>query len=74
MSSSSLPSPFDTWYRSSDDKMIAGVCGGIAHRYGLDPALVRFGVVALALLTNISMATLILYGVAWYFLPEQNTK
>ncbi len=28
-------------YRSKDDRMIAGVCGGIAEYFGIDPTLVR---------------------------------
>ncbi len=30
-------------YRSVNNKMIAGVCGGVAEYFGLDPALVRLG-------------------------------
>lgn len=28
-------------YRSNTDKMIAGVCGGLGHYFGIDPTLVR---------------------------------
>ena len=28
-------------YRSNDQRMLLGVCGGIAERYALDPTLVR---------------------------------
>lgn len=28
-------------YRSNTDKMIAGVCGGLAKYFGVDPTLVR---------------------------------
>lgn len=35
-------------YRSRDDRMIAGVCGGIAEYFGLDPTLVRIGYVLLS--------------------------
>lgn len=30
-------------YRSSDNRMIVGVCGGIAEYFDLDPTLVRVG-------------------------------
>lgn len=30
-------------YRSNNDKMLCGVCGGIAEYFCLDPALVRLG-------------------------------
>lgn len=29
--------------KSSTDKMISGVCGGIAEYFGVDPTLVRIG-------------------------------
>ena len=28
-------------YRSNDDRMVAGVCAGIADYFGIDPTLVR---------------------------------
>lgn len=33
----------DRLYRSRTDRMIAGVAGGLAERYDIDPALVRIG-------------------------------
>ena len=30
-------------YKSDDNKMIAGVCGGIAEYFGIDATLVRLG-------------------------------
>ncbi len=36
--------------RSSHNKMIAGVCGGIAEYFGWDPTLVRVGYVLVTLL------------------------
>ena len=29
--------------RSRSDRMLAGVCGGLANYFGLDPSLVRIG-------------------------------
>lgn len=34
-------------YRSSRDKMIAGVCGGVAEYFDVDPTLIRLGAVVL---------------------------
>lgn len=34
-------------YRSNNERMFLGVCGGIAERYGLDPTLVRLAFVLL---------------------------
>lgn len=30
-------------YKSSENKMLDGVCGGIAEYFGIDPTLVRLG-------------------------------
>lgn len=32
-------------YRSRNEKMISGVCGGIAEYFNVDPTLVRLGAV-----------------------------
>jgi phage shock protein C len=37
-------------YRSRNDKMLAGVCGGLGDFLGLDPNLVRLMFVLLAIL------------------------
>ncbi|MDI6711654.1 MAG: PspC domain-containing protein [Anaerosomatales bacterium] len=39
-------------YRSRADRMIAGVCGGLAEHFGWDPVLVRLAAVALLFVTN----------------------
>lgn len=39
-------------YRSRSDRMIAGVCGGLAEHFGWDPVLVRLAAVALLFVTN----------------------
>lgn len=53
--------------RSTDDRMLAGVCGGIADYLGVDTALVRVGF-ALLSLTGIG---LVAYAVGWAVLPER---
>ena len=30
-------------YKSNDNRMVDGVCGGIAEFFGIDPTLVRLG-------------------------------
>ena len=37
-------------YRSDSDKMVAGVCGGIAEYFDIDSTLVRLGFAAFSLL------------------------
>ncbi|MBW0117581.1 PspC domain-containing protein [Pseudonocardia abyssalis] len=58
--------------RSRDERMIAGVCGGAARAYGLDPALVRL---VLVLLTVFGAgAGAIAYVAAWILMPEEHTS
>lgn len=55
--------------RSRDDKMIAGVCAGVADYLGVDVTLVRLITV---LGTVFGMGTfLVAYVVAWLLLPEE---
>jgi phage shock protein C len=52
--------------RSGDDKMLAGVAGGIARYLGADVTLVRLIIAALALFTGAGVA---LYIAAWLLIP-----
>ena len=54
--------------RSRTDRMLAGVCGGIARKYDFDPAVVR---VAFVILTPFTFGVVPLaYVVAWLVVPE----
>jgi phage shock protein C len=59
----------DRLYRSADDRVLAGVCAGLADRLDLDPALVRIGYAILALLSGI-FPLLVLYVVMVVVIPE----
>ena len=52
--------------RSGDDRMLAGVAGGIARSLGADVTLVRVIIAALALFTG---AGAVLYIAAWLLIP-----
>jgi phage shock protein PspC (stress-responsive transcriptional regulator) len=52
--------------RSADDKMLAGVAGGIARHLNVDVTLVRVIIAALALFTGAGAA---LYLAAWLLIP-----
>ena len=54
--------------RTRDDKMIAGVCGGLARYLGVDPTLVR--VAAVIALVFAFPAALISYLLAWAIMPS----
>ncbi|RQV95082.1 PspC domain-containing protein [bacterium] len=40
-------------YRTADDKVLGGVCGGIARYFNVDSTLIRIGLVLLAFITNV---------------------
>ena len=52
--------------RSGDDRMLAGVAGGIARYLGVDVTLVRVIIAALALFTGAGVP---LYVAAWLLVP-----
>lgn len=55
-------------YRSSEDRMIAGVCGGMGEAYGIDPTLLRLGLVLVGLATAI-LPMLVVYILATIIIP-----
>lgn len=59
-------------YRTPDDKMIGGVCGGIARYFGLDATLVRAAYVVLSLCTAFSGA--LAYIILLIIIPEERIQ
>lgn len=55
--------------RSMDDRMIAGVVGGLAEYFNIDPTLLRILYVVLTLVTGVGFG-IILYAVLWIIMPE----
>jgi phage shock protein C len=56
-------------HRSASDRMVAGVCGGLAESLGVDAAVIRIGLVALTVLGF--GAGIVLYAAAWVLAPEE---
>lgn len=55
--------------RSSSDRWIAGVCGGIAEYFGWDPAIVRLAYVLLSVFSA-AFPGLLVYIVLWLIMPQ----
>ena len=55
-------------YRIEDGKMLAGVCGGIAEYFNIDPTLVRLGWVLLSCFA----AGILAYIVAAIIIPVKS--
>ena len=50
-------------YRSDENKMLAGVCGGIAEYFGVDPTLIRLAWVVFSLLGGSGLLAYILAAI-----------
>ncbi len=55
-------------YKSSTNKKIAGVCGGIGEYFDIDPTLVRLGFVALSFMFG---GGLVVYILAAIIMPDR---
>lgn len=58
-------------YLSSTDKKIAGVCGGLAEYFGIDPTIVR--IIFLFLLFGAGSG-LLLYLIVWIAAPNSPSR
>ncbi|MCK4647782.1 PspC domain-containing protein [Candidatus Pacearchaeota archaeon] len=56
-------------YRSKKQKIIGGVCGGIAEYLNLDPTLIRL---LWILIIFMGGAGILAYIIAWIIIPEKN--
>lgn len=60
-------------HRSSSDRWIGGVLGGIAARYGWDPFLVRMLYLAVSVFSA-GFPGIIIYLVLWVLVPEEGAS
>lgn len=60
-----------TLQRSRTEKMIGGVCGGIAEYLEVDPTIVRLVWVAITLLAG---AGVLLYLILWVIMPLERPE
>ena len=58
--------------RSNNQKMLGGVCGGIAAWLGWDPTAVRVGYVVLSFFSA-SFPGIIVYLILWAVMPKADT-
>jgi phage shock protein C len=56
-------------YRSTDDKMIGGVCGGLAEYFGIDPVIPR--IIAVILLLPGGLPGFLPYVILWFVVPQK---
>ncbi len=58
----------DHLHRAGDERMLAGVAGGLAEYFDIDPTLVRIGFVALSFLGGLAVP---LYLAGWLLIPAE---
>jgi phage shock protein PspC (stress-responsive transcriptional regulator) len=56
--------------RSIRDQKIAGVCGGIAEYFAIDPTVVRVVWAVLTVVPGAIVLGLVAYVIAWFIMPE----
>ncbi|GAA1779087.1 PspC domain-containing protein [Actinomadura chokoriensis] len=56
-------------YRPRDNRMIAGVCAGLARRFGMTPGMVRLLFVLSCLLPG---PQFVVYLVLWVMMPNED--
>ena len=59
-------------YRSEDNKVIAGVCGGLGEFLDADPTIIRL-LWAIATLVSVGVG-IIAYLLAWIIIPESKKE
>ena len=59
----------DRLRRSTTNRYIAGVAGGLGRHFNIDPTIIRVLLVVLAFFGG---AGVLVYGVCWLFVPEDN--
>jgi phage shock protein PspC (stress-responsive transcriptional regulator) len=62
---------YERLHRSTTDRKIAGVCGGLGRHLNIDPTILR---VLFVVLVFFGGAGLLLYGAAWLVVPEEGTE
>jgi len=60
----------NTFTRSLDDRMIAGVMGGIARRMGWSPTLLRV-LFVIGSIASVAFPGILVYLVLWLLMPNQ---
>jgi len=55
-------------YRSRKDRIVAGVCAGLADYFGIDANIVRLVFAGLAIIAGTGF---LLYVAAWMIIPEE---
>jgi phage shock protein PspC (stress-responsive transcriptional regulator) len=61
-------------HRSRQDRILFGVCGGIAEYFGVDPTIVRLAFVVVVVIPPISALSLVGYPLLVLLMPTEETE
>ncbi len=64
-----MPDPSRALVRSRSNRMLAGVCGGLAEWLGWDPTVVRILYIVVSIL-SVAFPGLLAYFILWIVMPE----
>lgn len=56
--------------RSTHNRMIAGICGGLGEYFGIDPTLVRV-IYVIGSLISVAFPGALIYLILWVIIPER---
>jgi len=56
--------------RSTHNRMIAGICGGIAEYFGMDATLIRV-IYVVGSIVSVAFPGLLIYLILWLIIPER---
>jgi phage shock protein PspC (stress-responsive transcriptional regulator) len=59
----------NTLFRSEENRILGGVCGGVAEYFDIDPVLIRLGWI---FLTLVGGGGLLVYLIAWIIVPGEH--
>ncbi len=59
--------PMRRLYRSGNDKILGGVCGGLGEYFGIDPTLIRLAWLIFSLVYG---SGVLAYIIAWIIIPR----
>ncbi len=58
-------------FRSTKEKVLGGVCGGIAEYLNMDPTIIRLIWIVLSIWPLHAIGGIIAYLIAWVVIPEK---
>ena len=59
-------------FRSTTNRMVCGVCGGLGDFFGIDTTVIRILYVVISLITSAGLLGLILYFILAVIIPEDD--